>query len=56
MDKQIIEPKLHELLDDPIVRLVMARDGLSPDQVRRVVEDTSDRLSPRRRAELRNAA
>ncbi|WP_162937531.1 hypothetical protein [Indioceanicola profundi] len=56
MSEHIREPKLHELLDDPLVRLVMARDGLSPDEVRRVVEATSDRLSRRRREEMRTAA
>ena len=48
------EPKLHEMLNDPLVRLVMARDGLSPDQVRRVVEDASERLA-RRDADRRDA-
>lgn len=32
-----IEPSLEEVLSDPIVRLVMRRDGLSPSDLRHVV-------------------
>jgi len=32
-----IEPSLAEVLSDPIVRLVTRRDGLSPDDLWRVV-------------------
>ncbi len=27
------EPTLHEVMDDPVVRLVLHRDGLAPDSV-----------------------
>ena len=32
------EPTLQEVFDDPIVRLLMARDGLPPDEARACVE------------------
>jgi hypothetical protein len=32
------EPLLEEIFDDPIVRLVMARDGISSDETRAYVE------------------
>jgi hypothetical protein len=32
------EPPLEEVFDDPIVRLLMARDGLPPDEARACVE------------------
>ncbi|MFM2045916.1 MAG: hypothetical protein RLY86_4492 [Pseudomonadota bacterium] len=50
------EPTLHQLIDDPLVRLVMARDGLSPDEVRRVMEAAATRLARRRREALLRAA
>ena len=34
------EPTLDELLEEPIVRLVMARDGVNDDDVRLVMEQT----------------
>lgn len=33
-----VEPTLNELLEEPIVRLVMARDGVKDDDVRLVME------------------
>ena len=39
-----VEPPLEELLSEPIVRLVMARDGLDVDDVRFVMERARDRL------------
>lgn len=33
-----VEPTLDELLEEPIVRLVMARDGVNADDVRLVME------------------
>lgn len=33
------EPRLSEVLADPLVRQVMARDGLRPEEVRRVLAD-----------------
>ncbi len=32
------EPPLNEVFDDPIVRLLMARDGVPPDEARAYVE------------------
>jgi hypothetical protein len=32
------EPPLEEVFDDPIVRLLMVRDGLPPDEARACVE------------------
>lgn len=32
------EPPLDEVFDDPIVRLLMARDGMPPDEARACVE------------------
>lgn len=41
------EPTLDEMLADPIVRLVMDRDGLSDESVRRVFEAAAKRLRAR---------
>ncbi len=38
------EPSLHELLSDPVMHLLMARDGLSAENVWQVVEETRRRL------------
>ena len=38
------EPSLDELLDDPVARAVMARDGCSEDAVRALVAETRQRL------------
>ncbi len=38
------EPSLEELLSDPIIQLVMRRDGLSVATVRGVFEDAARRL------------
>ncbi|MCW5729978.1 MAG: hypothetical protein KIT20_04410 [Alphaproteobacteria bacterium] len=32
------EPSLREMLDDPIVRLVMRRDGVDREQIRELLE------------------
>lgn len=42
-----LEPSLDEVLEDPIVRLIMQRDGIAQDEVTRLVE--------RARAGLRQA-
>lgn len=42
------EPPLDEVLDDPIVRLVMARDRLPPEKVRDHVEAIRCRLREHR--------
>ncbi len=38
------EPSVEELLADPIVRLVMARDGLTTNQVRGHLQSAARRL------------
>jgi hypothetical protein len=38
---------LDEVLEDPIVNLLMARDGWSPDDVRSHVEAARRRMCPR---------
>jgi hypothetical protein len=42
------EPPVDELLEDPIVHLVMARDGLSPEDVRAYIDLARRRLRERR--------
>ncbi len=44
------EPPLDEVLDNSIVRLVMARDGLAPEDVRAQIEAARRRLRERRRS------
>jgi hypothetical protein len=44
------EPTLDEVFDDPIVRLVMARDHLPPEEVRVHIEAAQRRLRDRRRS------
>jgi len=41
------EPSLDELLDDPVTRAVMARDGLSAEAIRALVLETRRRLHDR---------
>ncbi len=41
------EPTLDEMLADPIVRMVMARDGVSDETVRGVFEEAAKRLRAR---------
>jgi len=43
------EPSLDDLLDDPILHAVLARDGLKVKEVRRFLEEMKHRLSPVRR-------
>jgi hypothetical protein len=38
------EPPLDEMLDDPIVRLLMLRDGIGPDEVLSTLEGAYRRL------------
>jgi hypothetical protein len=40
-----IEPPLEELLDDPIARLIMRRDGIEPADVWRSIAATRARLA-----------
>jgi hypothetical protein len=44
------EPPLDEVLDDPIVRLVMSRDRLTRDEVRAQIEAARQQLRKGRRA------
>ena len=41
------EPSLDDMLKDPIVRLLMKRDGLSEDTVRAVFQDAAERMRAR---------
>ncbi|HZS82379.1 MAG TPA: hypothetical protein VFA50_05885 [Stellaceae bacterium] len=36
------EPRLEEALSDPVVRAVMARDGVAPEEVRSLVQRMSE--------------
>lgn len=36
-------PKLDELLNDPVIRLVMTSDGVRPEEVRLLLERARDR-------------
>ncbi len=38
------EPDLAEVLADPVVHLIMRRDGVSPCQLRKVIADARNRL------------
>jgi len=38
------EPEIEEMLHDPIVQLVMQRDGLTPQQLRRALRAGGERL------------
>ncbi|MFC7332485.1 hypothetical protein [Rhodocista pekingensis] len=49
------EPTLSEMLDDPLVRLVMARDGVRPDEVRTLIAATAARLAARSAARSADA-
>jgi hypothetical protein len=42
------EPTVEELLDDPIAHLLMARDGLQPEQVWPYVNEATRRLRDRK--------
>ena len=42
------EPRLDDVLADPVVRLVMARDGVTLDDMRDVVSSARARLLSRR--------
>lgn len=38
------EPSLDDLMDDPIVRGLMARDGVAPDSLRTLIDEIRTRL------------
>ena len=50
------EFKLTELLDDPLVRLVMRRDRVDAEALRRELADVSDRLAERTASQSPGAA
>jgi hypothetical protein len=50
MDKRRPEPSLDDLLDDPILHAVLARDGLTVEEVRRFLNEMKQRLRPARKA------
>ena len=43
------EPSLDDLLNDPIMHALLARDGLTVDEVRRFLNEMKRRLRPVRR-------
>lgn len=45
-----VEPALEDLLSDEVMRLVMARDGLSDNVLRALLSDVQRRLGRRRDA------
>jgi hypothetical protein len=44
MDRWHDEPRLDELLNDPIMDMLLARDGVSADELRMLIERTQKRL------------
>lgn len=38
------EPRLDEMLQDPVVRFLMARDRVAPEELRALVSDMRERL------------
>jgi hypothetical protein len=40
------EPSLDDLLNDPILHAVLARDGLKVEEVRRFLDEMKQRLQP----------
>jgi hypothetical protein len=49
------EPSLEELLNDPVTRLVMARDGFSDEAVRTLIAEARQRLLQRDDAQSQGA-
>jgi len=50
------EPSLEELLNDPVTRLVMARDGFSDEAMRTLIAEIRQRLLARDGAQSQVAA
>ena len=44
MDRWHDEPRLDELLNDPTLHMLLARDGISADELRNLIERTRQRL------------
>ena len=40
------EPPLSELLADPVLQLLIERDGVSLDELRKLISDLRERLAP----------
>jgi hypothetical protein len=53
--QKLVEPTLEELLEEPIVRLVMAVDGVRADEVRDMITELKVKLYEQKAAVL-NAA
>jgi hypothetical protein len=49
MSDRIPEPSLDDLLNDPILHALLARDGLKVEEVRRFLDEMKQRLQPARR-------
>lgn len=47
------QPRLREMLEDPLVRMVMARDGVRRSEIEKLYEDLAKRTPPRRKARMR---
>ena len=45
--RRVIEPTVEELLNDPIARLLMTRDGLTRDVVRECIRDARRKFTVR---------
>jgi hypothetical protein len=43
------EPPLSELLADPVLQLLVERDGISLDDLRKLIDDLRGRLPPEKR-------
>jgi hypothetical protein len=44
MDRWHDEPRLDELLNDPMLHMLLARDGISADELHMLIERTRQRL------------
>jgi hypothetical protein len=44
---QCSEPSIHDMLNDPIVRALMAADGVDPRQLRRLLRSIAESLRAR---------
>ena len=49
MNNLMPEPSLDDLLNDPILHALLARDGLKVEEVRQFLEEMKHRLRPARR-------
>ncbi|HYC05866.1 MAG TPA: hypothetical protein VED40_21415 [Azospirillaceae bacterium] len=56
MKSRTAELRLDELLRDPMVRLVMERDGVLPEEVTLLMRETAERWAVRERILQREAA